>query len=163
MKRICFVLFVFLVTIFTFSNVVYASSQQDVEITTPDRSMQVKFLKAYYSGDNIVVEMLFRNVGSKDYALKMPLFNDAKAYDEMGNQYKGNLWGTFLKGGQISSYPKTELPSGIPVRFYLYIMNVEKGISFLPMIDFGTVYTELPMNFSSDKLVIKNIPISDEM
>ena len=49
---------------------VNASSSRNVEITTPDRSLEAKFLKAYRSGEYVVVEMLFQNVTDKDYSMR---------------------------------------------------------------------------------------------
>lgn len=50
---------------------VNASSSRNVEITTPDRSLEAKFLKAYRSGEYVVVEMLFQNVTDKDYSMRV--------------------------------------------------------------------------------------------
>lgn len=140
---------------------VNASSSRNVEITTPDRSLEAKFLKAYRSGEYVVVEMLFQNVTDKDYSMRVFLGDNVVVYDELGNQYTGNIYGTFTKEGSLRLSPQVELPADIPVRFSLYIQNVASDVQFLPRINLNNIIAIRPARFASSKLIIKNISISE--
>lgn len=140
---------------------VNASSSRNVEITTPDRSLEAKFLKAYRSGEYVVVEMLFQNVTDKDYSMRVFLGDNVVVYDELGNQYTGNIYGTFTKEGNLRLSPQVELPADIPVRFSLYIQNVASDVQFLPRINLNNIIAIRPARFASSKLIIKNISISE--
>ena len=129
-----------------------ASSSRNVEITTPDRSLEAKFLKAYRSGEYVVVEMLFQNVTDKDYSMRVFLGD---------NVVVGNIYGTFTKEGNLRLSPQVELPADIPVRFSLYIQNVASDVQFLPRINLNNIIAIRPARFASSKLIIKNISISE--
>lgn len=131
--------------------------QHNVQVISPDPSLDVRVMKAYRSGEYVVVEMLFCNVSSEDYNVNIALQrNEVFVYDELGNQYVRGIYGKFTKDRGMSELPKTLLPSEVPVRFSLYIRGVEEGVVFLPKIIF-----ECRTGYSPAKLTIKNVLISE--
>ena len=110
------------------------------------------------SGEYVIVDMLFCNVSSKDFKVNIALQrNEVSVYDELGNQYTKGIYGKFTKDGSLSELPRTLLPSEVPVRFSLYIKDVEEGVTFLPKIIF-----ECRTGYSPAKLSIKNVRISEQ-
>lgn len=135
-----------------------AFQQHNAQVVSPDPSLTVKVMKAYRSGEYVIVDMLFCNVSSKDFKVNIALQrNEVSAYDELGNQYTKGIYGKFTKDGSLSELPRTLLPSEVPVRFSLYIKDVEEGVTFLPKIIF-----ECRTGYSPAKLTIKNVMISEQ-
>ena len=135
-----------------------AFQQRGAQVVSPDPSLTVKVLKAYRSGEYVIVDMLFCNVSSKDFKVNIALQrNEVSVYDELGNQYTKGIYGKFTKDGSLSELPRTLLPSEIPVRFSLYIKDVEEGVTFLPKIIF-----ECRTGYSPAKLSIKNVRILEQ-
>lgn len=138
----------------------FASSvclQRNTQVISPDPSLEVKVMKAYRSGEYVIVDMLFCNVSSKDYKVNIALQRkEVSVYDELGNQYVKGIYGTFTKNEGISELPSALLPSEVPVRFSLYIKDVEEGVMFFPKIIF-----ECRIGYSPAKLTIKNVLISE--
>lgn len=131
--------------------------QRNAQVISPDPSLEVKVMKAYRSGEYVVVDMLFCNVSSKDYKVNIALQRkEVSVYDELGNQYVRDIYGTFTKDRGMSELPSALLPSEVPVRFSLYIKGVEEGVMFLPRIIF-----ECRTGYSPAKLTIKNVMISE--
>lgn len=139
---------------------IFASSicqQRNVQVISPDPSLDVRVMKAYRSGEYVIVDMLFCNVSSNDYKVNISLQRkEVSVYDELGNQYVRGIYGTFTKDKGMSELPSTLLPSEVPVRFSLYIKEVEEGVMFLPRITF-----ECRTGYSPAKLTIKNVMIAE--
>lgn len=138
-----------------------ASTQQSVQVTTPDSSLEAKVLKAYRSGEYVVVDMLLRNVSRVDYTLSFSFINASRisVYDEIGNIYTKNIVGRFgNENNALSIVPKALLPSGVPVRFSLFIPGISEEIIFLPYINFGYCRPE-GYDFNSWKMTVKNVKI----
>lgn len=156
-KKICFCI-IAMMLLYCFPIFALSVCQQcDTQVISPDPSLEVKVIKAYRSGEYVVVDMLFYNVSSKDYNVYIALQrNEVSVYDELGNQYVRGIYGKFTKDGGMSELPKTLLPVEVPVRFSLYIKGVEEGVVFLPRIIF-----ECRTGYSPAKLTIKNIMISE--
>ncbi|WP_308770166.1 hypothetical protein [uncultured Bacteroides sp.] len=161
MKKCLIVWLTLIVSLWVLPVSMNASGSQGVEITTPDRSLEARFLKAYRSGEYVVVEMLFRNVTEKDYSIRIFLGDNVVVYDELGNQYTGNIYGTFMKEGNLRLSPRAELPADVPVRFNLYIKDVADDVRFLPRVNLNNFIAIRPARFVSSKLIMKNISISD--
>lgn len=135
--------------------------QHNVQVISPDPSLDVRVMKAYRSGNYVVIDMLFCNVSSKDYDFQVNILDFVSVFDEFGNQYVKNVYGKFTKDGRMTTHPKTLLPSEIPVRFTLYISDVEEGVTFLPRIILKSCKAKGGANFNSGTLTIKNIMISE--
>lgn len=135
--------------------------QRSAQVISPDPSLDVRVMKAYRSGSYVVVDMLFCNISSKDYDFQISILDYVSVYDELGNQYVKNVYGKFTKDGKMSTHPKTLLPAEVPVRFTLYISDVEEGVTFLPRIILSSCRAKGDANFNSGTLTIKNVMISD--
>lgn len=135
--------------------------QHNVQVISPDPSLDVRVMKAYRSGKYVVVDMLFCNVSGKDYDFQIGILDNVSIYDELGNQYVKNVYGKFTKDGEMRTHPKTLLPSEVPVRFTLYISDVEEGVMFLPRIILNSCRAKGGANFNSGILTIKNIMLSE--
>lgn len=138
-----------------------ASQQRKNQVISPNPSLEVKVMKAYRSGGYVVIDMLFCNISSKDYDFQISILDYVSVYDELGNQYVNNIYGKFTKDGKMSTHPKTLLPSEVPVRFTLYISDVEEGVTFLPRIILSSCRAKGNPNFNSGTLTIKNVMISE--
>lgn len=156
-KKICFCITVMMIFC---CFPMFASSvclQRNTQVISPDPSLEVKVMKAYRSGEYVIVDMLFCNVSSKDYKVNIALQRkEVSVYDELGNQYVKGIYGTFTKDGGMSDLLSALLPSEVPVRFSLYIKGVEEGVMFFPKIIF-----ECRTGYSPAKLTIKNVLISE--
>ncbi len=138
--------------------------QRGTQVTTPDKSLKAEVVKAYRAGDYVVVDMLLCNISKADYTLNFSLVNSDRisVYDELGNQYTKGIVGRFGNDNNTANMtPKALLPSGVPIRFSLFIPRVEEGVSFLPRINFGYCRPSPPHEFKSWKMSVKNVMITN--
>lgn len=138
--------------------------QQRTQVTTPDKSLEAKVIKAYREGDYVVVDMLLCNVSKTDYTLSFSLVNADRisVYDEFGNQYSKGIVGRFGNDNNTANMtPKALLPSEVPIRFSLFIPGVEEKVSLLPRINFGYCRPTPPHEFKSWKMSVKNVMITN--
>ena len=72
-KKICFCIIVMMICCCFPMLASSICQQRNTQVISPDPSLEVKVMKAYRSGEYIIVDMLFCNISSKDYNVNIAL------------------------------------------------------------------------------------------
>lgn len=150
----------------------FASAQNGgFKIITGHPDLKIKVLRCEASGSICVIDLLLQNIGGSDIKEFIiggghPYgFVESKAYDDEGNIYCGDVYGTREISVGTASELTTHnycysLPSGVPVKARIQLIDVPEGATSFPRIELNTKCS--PWQWFGHTIKFFNVPISRE-
>lgn len=139
----------------------FVSVQAQVKIQSPSREIEVKMRECVLDGEDVYIEFLLINNGTKD--IKDVFYASAAfpstAHDDEGGTYKleyGSLGSEPISSFSYSS-KSVILPTGVPVKCKLVVSGVDSNASM-----FSLIKLNMYVGGSLRALSIRNLPINKD-